>query len=81
MASVDFRSGEPANPPVVRSDVCAVPAAAVVGEGMVAWVLADALTERFGQDRMDAMLAAHEAVRGVDLPGLRAGTPEEGAGA
>jgi chorismate synthase len=82
MASVDFRSGETANPPVVRSDVCAVPAAAVVGEGMVAWVLADALTERFGQDRMDAMLAAHEAVRGVDLPAsLRAGTPEEGAGA
>jgi chorismate synthase len=68
MASVDFRSGEPVDPPHVRSDVCAVPAAAVVGEAMVAWVVADALTERFGQDRMDAMLAAHTAVTGADLP-------------
>jgi chorismate synthase len=82
MASVDFRSGEPVDPPYVRSDVCAVPAAAVVGEAMVAWVLADALTERFGQDRVDAMLAAYEAVKGADLPaGQAGGTPEERGGA
>ena len=35
---------------IERSDVCAVPAAAVVGEAMVALVLADALVERFGGD-------------------------------
>ena len=35
---------------IERSDVCAVPAAAVVGEAMVALVLADALLERFGGD-------------------------------
>jgi len=82
MTSVDFRSGEPADPPFIRSDVCAVAAAAVVGEAMVAWVLADALTERFGQDRMDAMLAAYEAVRGADLPaGSGEGAPGRESGA
>lgn len=68
VASVDFETGEPADPPYVRSDVCAVPAAAVVGEAMVAWVLAAALLERFGSDRLDAMLAAYAAVSRVDLP-------------
>ena len=60
--SVDFESGAAVNPPHVRSDVTAVPAAAVVAEAMVAWVLADAACERFGQDRLDAMLAAYQAV-------------------
>jgi chorismate synthase len=36
--------------------VCAVPAAAVVAEAMAALVLADALLERYGGDRMDALL-------------------------
>jgi chorismate synthase len=62
LVSVDFATGEVADPPYVRSDVCAVPAAAVVGEAMVAWVLADALVERFGADRLDAMLAARDAI-------------------
>lgn len=75
--SVDFASGEAVDPPYVRSDVCSVPAAAVVGEAMVAWVLAEALTERFGQDRLDAMLAAYASVRdGGATPA--AGSPEEG---
>jgi chorismate synthase len=48
---------------VERSDVCAVPAAAVVGEAMVALVLADAFLERFGGDSVAAIDAAwaHEA--------------------
>jgi chorismate synthase len=37
---------------VERSDVCAVPAAAVVGEAMVALVLADAFLEKFGGDSL-----------------------------
>jgi chorismate synthase len=66
--SVDFESGLPADAPYIRSDVCSVPAAAVVGEAMMAWVLADALVERFGADRLDAMLAAWAAVRDADAP-------------
>jgi len=50
LASVDLRNGEAADAAVERSDVCAVPAAAVVGESMVALVLADALLEKFGGD-------------------------------
>ena len=68
IASVDFETGEATNPPHVRSDVTAVPAAAVVAEAMVAWVLADALCERFGQDRVDSMLAARNAVESSGRP-------------
>jgi chorismate synthase len=68
VGSVDFETGQSVDPPYVRSDVTAVPAAAVVGEAMVAWVLAEALTERFGADRLDAMLAACRAVQDADLP-------------
>src|SRR5205823_11713037 len=64
IASVDFETWEATDPPYVRSDVCAVPAAAVVAESMVAWVLAEALCDRFGSDRLDAMLAARAAVDG-----------------
>jgi chorismate synthase len=39
-----------------RSDVCAVPAAAVVGEAMVALVLADACLEKFGGDSLTELL-------------------------
>jgi len=59
--SVDFRSGEPARAVRERSDVCAVPAAAVVGEAMVALVLADAMREKFGGDSLGEMRTNHEA--------------------
>lgn len=52
LASVDVRSGRPAKAVRERSDVCAVPAAAVVGEAMVALVLADAVREKYGGDSM-----------------------------
>jgi chorismate synthase len=52
---------------IERSDVCAVPAAAVVGEAMVSLVLADALVDRFGGDSIAdltrALGAASDAVR------------------
>jgi chorismate synthase len=51
--SVDLATGEPAQTQYQRSDVCAVPAASVVGEAMVAWVLADALLEKMGGDSLD----------------------------
>ena len=50
LPSVDLRDGSPGDAAVERSDVCAVPAAAVVGEAMVALVLADAFLSKFGGD-------------------------------
>jgi len=50
LPSVDLRDGSPGDAAVERSDVCAVPAAAVVGETMMALVLADAFLEKFGGD-------------------------------
>lgn len=53
LATVDVRTGEAAQAINQRSDVCAVPAAAVVAEAMVALVLADATLEKFGGDSLD----------------------------
>ncbi len=52
LPSVDLRDGSPGDAAVERSDVCAVPAAAVVGEAMVALVVADAFLEKFGSDSL-----------------------------
>jgi len=53
LPSVDLRDGSEADAATERSDVSAVPAAAVVGEAMVALVLADAFLEKFGGDSME----------------------------
>ena len=50
LPSVDLRDGSEGDAAVERSDVCAVPAAAVVAEAMVALVIADAFLEKFGGD-------------------------------
>ena len=50
--TVDVRTGEAAKAINQRSDVCAVPAAGVVAEAMVALVLADAVLEKFGGDSL-----------------------------
>jgi chorismate synthase len=50
LGSIDLRNGTAANAAVERSDVCAVPAAGVIGEAMVALVLADAFSQKFGGD-------------------------------
>jgi len=55
LRSVNLATGEPARTQYQRSDVCAVPAASVVGEAMVAWVLADALLEKLGGDSLAEM--------------------------
>lgn len=52
LPSVDLRDGSAGSAAVERSDVCAVPAAAVVAEAMVALVAADALREKFGGDSL-----------------------------
>jgi chorismate synthase len=50
LESVDFQTREPVKAAYERSDVCVVPAAAVIGETMVALVLARAALEKFGGD-------------------------------
>jgi chorismate synthase len=57
LRSVDLETGEPAQTEYQRSDVCAVPAASIVGEAMVAWTLADALLEKLGGDSLAEMKA------------------------
>jgi chorismate synthase len=52
LGTVDLRTGEPAEAVRERSDVCAVPAAGVVAEAMVAMVLAGAVLEKFGGDSL-----------------------------
>jgi chorismate synthase len=52
LATVDLRTGERAEAVRERSDVCAVPAAGVVAEAMVALVLADAVLEKAGGDSL-----------------------------
>ncbi len=52
LESVDLETREPAKAAYERSDVCVVPAAGVVGEAMVAIVLAKAMLEKFGGDSM-----------------------------
>ncbi len=59
LRSVDLASGEADAAHVERSDTCAVPAAAVVGEAVVALCIANALLEKLGGDSMDEIYAAH----------------------
>ena len=53
LRSVDVATKEPVEAVVERSDVCAVPAAGIVGEAMVAIVLADAFLVKFGGDGIE----------------------------
>ncbi len=61
--SVDLSTGEPALAQYQRSDFCHVPRACVIGEAMVAWVLADALIEKLGGDSLHEMKAHWESAR------------------
>ncbi len=60
LRTVDISTGEPARAFRERADSCAVPAAAVIGESMVAVVLAEAFLEKFGADNMTDIRAAYE---------------------
>jgi chorismate synthase len=63
MPSVNMATGEPESAKYERSDVCAVPAAGVVLEAAVCFVLAQAHLEKFGGDAMEEILANLEAYR------------------
>ncbi|OJE48709.1 chorismate synthase [Bacillus proteolyticus] len=53
LQSIDIDTKEPFTASIERSDSCAVPAASVVAEAVVAWELATVLIEQFGLDRID----------------------------
>ena len=63
LRSVDLNTMTEAPAAIERSDVCAVPAAAVVGEAMVALVLAGAYRDKLGGDHIDDVLAALTAYK------------------
>ncbi len=63
LRSVDIATHEPAQALRERTDSCTVPAAGVVGEAMVAFVLADAYRRKFGGDHIDDVRAALETYK------------------
>jgi chorismate synthase len=68
--SVDLATGEPATTRYERSDICAVPRAAVVGEAMVAFVLANALLEKLGGDSLAEIRPRFATLRRATLDEL-----------
>lgn len=74
LGSVDVTTGVAREAHAERSDVCAVPAAGVVAEAMLALVLASAVREKFGGDALGDLLAAHRAyLSRLALPWREAG--------
>lgn len=63
LRTVDVSTGEETRAHHQRSDVCAVPAAGIVAEAMVALVVADAITEKFGGDSVEEVRRNVEAYR------------------
>jgi chorismate synthase len=63
LRSVDIATHEPAEALRERTDSCTVPAAGVVGEAMVAFVLADAYRRKFGGDHIDDVRTALDAYK------------------
>jgi len=68
--SVDLASGEPAETVYERSDFCAVPRAAVVGEAMAAITIAQAVSEKLGGDTVGEMLERLALLRRARLEDL-----------
>lgn len=70
LPSVDLRNGESGKAHYERSDVCVVPAAGVIGEAMLALVLADALLEKFGGDSLKEIMANYNSyLSGITFEG------------
>ncbi|NLX00547.1 MAG: chorismate synthase [Actinomycetales bacterium] len=73
LQTVDVATGEPATAIHQRSDVCAVPAAGVVAEAMVALVLAEACLEKFGGDSVAETARNHQSYLAAIPENLRSG--------
>ncbi|GEO26188.1 chorismate synthase 2 [Alicyclobacillus acidoterrestris] len=63
LPSVNMKTKETELAAIERSDYCALPAASVVGENVVAWVIADALIEKLGGDSLEQMQDNYEKYR------------------
>ncbi|WP_108671126.1 chorismate synthase [Peribacillus acanthi] len=63
LKSVDIDSKETFEASIERSDSCAVPAAAVVAEAVVAWELASAIVDQFPSDKFSTLLSFIEEYR------------------
>jgi chorismate synthase len=73
LPSADLRTGEEIPAHYERSDVCVVPAAGVIGEALMAIVLAEAVLEKFGGDHLSETLRNHHAY--LKTTGPRGGEP------
>ena len=71
LPSVDLDTGEPVQAHFERSDVCQAPPAGVIGEAMVALVLADAFMEKFGGDSIPETRRNFEGYQATVGPRLR----------
>jgi chorismate synthase len=60
LPSIDLRTGKKAEAHYERSDICVVPAAGVIGEAMLAIVLANAMLEKFGGDHLKETLTNYK---------------------
>ena len=60
LRSVDIETKAEAKGAIERSDVCAIPAAAVIAEAVVAFVIADAFMEKFGGDSLQEVTRNYE---------------------
>ncbi len=65
LPSIDLATGEQRNAAVERSDICAVAAASVVGEAVVAWEIAGAFLEKFSGDTMTELEQAYHHYSGL----------------
>ena len=61
LKSVDITTKEEKNAHKERTDSCAVPAASIIAESMMCFVLADTLLEKFGGDSMEQLVAHMKA--------------------
>ncbi len=83
LPTIDLRTGLPARAQAERSDVTAAPAMGVIAEALTAWVLADAMLEKFGGDSLRELrrnyegyleqLAARWAGLGAPVPEMEDG--------
>ena len=70
LSSIDLRTGKTAHAHYERSDVCVVPAVGVIGEAMLAIILADTCLEKFGGDNLKETLANyHNYLSSISLKG------------
>jgi chorismate synthase len=81
LPSVDLATGRDAPASIERSDTCAVPAAAVIGEAVVALAIADAFLESFGGDSIEAIARSLQGWRAAlverfSAPGATGGTKD-----